>query len=350
MRKGLLLIALFLLAQAQGFAQITLSQSSVGAIGSVYYMGVDEVIDSGTTVGPAGASQAWDFSGLNIDSRDTVRFLDPAATPYASSFPGANLCIQQSSLGAGLAYLVSSSTSLEIIGLAGDPGGLNQIFIIPQSPSLTVAAFPFTYQDSFLDTTEIDLTIDGSAISPFLDSVRYQSIVHRDLLGDAWGDLTLWSGTFNTLRVKEVSTTYDSIWVLTFLGWNLWQDSSYTDSSFTWWDNASGYLLCQADYLGPDFNEIRYQNPNPVAVSPGIFDAAQVYPNPASDRIIIAQPGQDFEVISILDLQGKVLKQAQLSGVRDEININDLPAGLYIYRIFSKDQTHAKTGKLQVIH
>lgn len=350
MKKGLLFIAAFLLLQGTIFAQITLTQNDVGAIGSVYYMGVDEVIDPGTTVGNAGANQSWNFAGLNVDSRDTIRFVDPASTPYAASFPAANLCIQQSSLGDGLAYLTSSTSSLEIIGLAGDPADLGQTFVIPQSPSLTVANFPFTYGDNFLDTTEIDITIDGSGLPiPFVDSVRYQSLSFRDLDADAWGNLTLWSGSYNTLRVKEISTTFDSIWVKAFGIWTLSQDSSYTDSSFTWWANNAGYLLCQADFLGPDLNEIQYQNPNPVAVAPTVAPMNRIYPNPANDKVIVEQNGQDYQYLEIMDLQGRTFRSHLLDGVRDEVNISDLPTGLYLYRLSGTEQAATPTGKLQIV-
>ncbi|MEM0998818.1 MAG: T9SS type A sorting domain-containing protein [Bacteroidota bacterium] len=350
MRTGLLLFLLLLSAGVLR-AQPTLTQSDIGPVGSSFTLGVDNDFAPGFNLGPSGANVAWDFSGLNVNGYDTIEFIDPATTPFSTDFPNSNLTIVQSSLPGGYAYMESTPNFLQLVGVAGDPFGFNQTFVVDQDPALRVANFPFTYQDQFLDTTELDITIDASILNiPLADSARYQQIQHRDIVGDAWGELVLWSGPFpNALRTKEVVTSYDSVWIKTFGFWTLIQDSSYTDSTFTWWDNTKGYYLAEAVYEGPDLDRISYQDPNPVALAPAIPTDVKVYPNPASDRLIVEQGQRLHESLELLDLQGRILRQMPLSGYRNDLDLSGLAPGLYLYRLKGTDGVRTRGGKLTVI-
>lgn len=349
MRKGILLVTL-LLTLSTSYAQITLNQSDVGPIGSVFYMGVDSDFPPGATVGPAGANQTWNFAGLNVNDYDTIVFLDPANTPYGADFPSSNLCIQQTSLGDAYAYAVSDPNYLELIGFAADPLGLNQTFIVDQNPALRIANFPFTYQDNYLDTAQIDITVDAAPLNiPLTDSARYKSVEHRTVRSDGWGELLLWSGSYpNTLRVKEITETRDSVWLRTFGFWNLVQDSVYTDSTFTWWDNNQGYYLLEAVFEGPDLDRMTYQDPNPVSISNGIQADVKLYPNPATDRVVVELAQPNFNAIQLLDLQGRILREVSLSGLRNEVDLQGLAPGLYLYRLQSADGEITRAGKLNV--
>jgi hypothetical protein len=80
------------------------------------------------------------------------------------------------------------------------------------------------------------------------------------------------------------------------------------------------------------------------------------YPNPASDmaNIKFTAPENGNAVISLYTLTGnkvaEVFNGMIEAGVSNtaEVNTSELPAGIYIYRIFTN--TSAKAGKLQVVH
>ena len=63
-----------------------------------------------------------------------------------------------------------------------------------------------------------------------------------------------------------------------------------------------------------------------------------VYPNPASDRLLISasQPGS----WTIMDLHGRIVRQGEVlhAGVQ-EVGIGDLSAGLYVLRMSQLGQT-----------
>ncbi len=65
------------------------------------------------------------------------------------------------------------------------------------------------------------------------------------------------------------------------------------------------------------------------------LSSVNIYPNPADDIVTI---DQDFDVLNIIDVTGKVVKTAT-SGV-SEINVSDLKAGLYFVKVESAGKVY----------
>lgn len=348
MRKSLLL-ALFCTIAAWLQAQPVLDQSAVGAVGSVYYLGVQDTFPPGFTIGNAGASQNWDFASAWVNGLDTIAFLDPTTTTYGSQFPTSNLAIQQSSLNDGYAYLLSSASGLDLLGLAADVLGSGSPIVIHQNPPSRVAAFPTTYLSSYNGTTVIDVTVDASGFGiPFVDSARYKNIQVRDLLADGYGNLALPAGPFsNVLRVKDITNQTDSIWVHSFFGWTLYQDSVYTDSTFTWWNDSKGYYLAQATYEGGALVRLSYQDPVIVGRAEPTALLYDVYPNPAGERVMIVTDGKVGSV-RITDLQGRTVLESPVIGREYELGVGALAPGCYIYQLRDKSGLQRQSGRLLI--
>lgn len=328
-------------------AQITLLDSDMGGIGSQYVTAIDTNV-AGINLGSPGANQTWDLSMLTTHLIDTVDYLDPATTANASDFPTATLAIRQS-LSDQFNYLKVSATSLEVLGLAGDPFGAGTSMAAHLDPTRTLLTFPFTYQTTFLDTSEVDETIPFTQI-PFVDSVRYQSLSFLDVLGDGYGDLILGSGTYQVLRVKEISHTIDTIWAHSAItGWFIFDNSDVTDSSFTWWDKNRGFALASASVDSvPD--QITYVDPNPVGISPAHFSDNKIliYPNPATSTLFLQSEKAVRGMLEFTDLQGKVVQMNYWNGLKTQINISELPTGVYLYRIRDEISGQRLSGKFIV--
>lgn len=346
MRKSLLLAAWVMIAVGVQ-AQPVLTQAAVGAVGTSYYLGIQDTFSPGFSLGNAGPNQNWDMASLLVNGLDTIHFVAPSSTTYGADFPTANLAIQQSSLNGGYAYLLSSASSLDLLGIAADVLGMGQPVILHQNPATPIASFPFTYLSSFNGTSTIDVTVDATSFGiPFVDSARYKNIQVRDLLADGYGNLTLPAAPYtNVLRVKEINNQTDSIWIHTFLGWSLYQDSVYTDSTFTWWNNSKGYYLAQATYEGGELRSIRYEDPVIVGRPEPTANAFQVYPNPAQDRLFVNTDGK-VQSIRISDLQGRVVWQQKLIGAHAELPVSQLQRGYYIYTLLDKNGQPKQSGKL----
>ena len=77
-------------------------------------------------------------------------------------------------------------------------------------------------------------------------------------------------------------------------------------------------------------------NNNPFAEELG-NDAVEVYtiyPNPATDRLVVSLKGIEGEVsLRIYDLQGRLVKETTLNNFDTEINVDDLAKGVYIISV-----------------
>jgi hypothetical protein len=349
MRKTLLFAFIAMLASFVE-AQPILDQTAVGQVGSTFYLGIQDTFAPGFSLGNAGANQTWDFSALLVNDLDTVSFLDPSSTPYGNDFPNANLAVKQASLGDVMAYLVLSSAGLDLVGIAGDVLDMGQTFVLHQNPPARIAQFPFTYLDTYNNVTVIDTTVDASGFGiPLVDSARYKNIQDRDFLADGYGSLELPVGNFTgVLRVKEINHQKDSIWVHSFFGWALYQDSSYTDSTFTWWNGTKGYYLAQAEYEGGSLVSLRYEDPVIVGRPDPRSGAFAVHPNPSTDRVVFETDGKVYDLF-IMDMQGRILVQEKLSSSQAEVNMSNLSKGFYMYTLIDQRGRTRITGRLSLI-
>lgn len=341
---------LLCLSGTWAWAQPTLTQASVGSIGSTYYMGVLDTFVQPINEGPSGANRSWDFASIGFTDFDTLWFENPAGTPYATSFSGSNLAIRQASLQGGYAYMNSTSAFLDLLGVAGDILGTGSPVVVQQNPALRIAAFPTTYGNSFNGGSVIDERIDASSFGiPFVDSARFKNVQDRMVLADAWGTINIPDASYpNALRVKQVISQWDSIWIHSaFTGWTLFQDSSYTDSTFTWWDETKGYFLLELEYAGPDVAQITYQDPLVVGRPELRTDLLRMYPNPASTTLRL-EGLKEAGTFSIFDVQGKLLKEMQLSPGQHELSVGDLANGQYFVRFLSRQGKQLQMEKLSI--
>jgi Secretion system C-terminal sorting domain len=350
MRK-ILLLAVFALFGALLQAQPVLDQTAVGTIGSIYYLGIQDTFSPGFSIGSAGANQTWILDTLRVDGFDTISFVSPSSSSYASNFPTANLAIEQASLAGGVAFLTSSPAGLDLQGVVADLLGTGTPIVVHQTPASRVAQFPFTYLNTFQNTTTVDVTIDASGLGvPFVDSARTKRIQDRNLMADGYGSLALPGATFtNVLRVKEIVLETDSVWIHSFLGWSLFQDSVYTDSTFTWWNTSKGYYLATASYIGGQLNTIRYQDPVVVGIPRPTAISYNVYPNPVHDRLYIDTDGK-VSALRITDLQGREVARHRLTELHTSLAVGDLPAGCYLYALLDKNGLPKQQGKIILSH
>lgn len=350
--KKQVLLALFATLGLSAFAQSPiLDDTDVGAVGSIYYMATDTNIAASVNEGPSGAAQNWDFSTLGWQTVDTVRFVSPASTSHAADFPTANLAFQTSAVGGGHIFLENNSTRLEAIGMAGDPFGVGMSIVVHFDPTQTLAEFPMTYGDSFLDTTGIYYA-DTTSLIAGVDSVRYTSTIYRSVSVDAWGTLVLGGGTYNTIRMFTIEHAIDMIEAHTLFGWIPFSNSDVTDTSYGWWGETRGYLLCQVNISDGSVSSIDYLDPNSVGVDePTVVDYhVSIFPNPTSGTITVLAEDSKAATVELMDVKGTLVRTVQLTGLRSETDLGDLAGGLYIYRVRDAKGFTLTSGKITLSH
>ena len=88
--------------------------------------------------------------------------------------------------------------------------------------------------------------------------------------------------------------------------------------------------------------------PPPSAMKELKASRIRIYPNPASDVIIIesANKVDDKTVFKLYDNAGKLVKISKLKEFPTTINVQDLEAGVYFYNIKGRETLENKSGKI----
>ena len=162
-------------------AQPTLSSNNNPLVGESYYYRVTDTI---AQPGPSGSGQTWNYTGVQVTLNTViVHYVAPSSTPYAGSFPGANLA----------SYVLPGEYNYYTTGTGGfaykGRGTGSDIASITGSNYLLLSyplAFGSNYTNSISGTTSV-ATISGTV----------------NVQGDGTGTLRLPSITYNNvLRVK----------------------------------------------------------------------------------------------------------------------------------------------------
>jgi hypothetical protein len=153
--------------------------------------------------GPAGANVEWDFTALTKVNAGSVGWVAPSSTPYAGSFPAANLCINQ---GGFYSYYKSEIGGYYTYGNASNSGPK-----VVYDKKQTVVTYPFTYHDSLYDTTTGTYEQTTVASGYTIVSTGHRTMYSKTV-ADGYGTLKVPGATYtNALRLKITSTTIDSI-------------------------------------------------------------------------------------------------------------------------------------------
>lgn len=162
---------------------------------------------------------------------------------------------------------------------------------------------------------------------------------------------TLNGATGNTLRSRKyygIRSEYD---------WNVFYDARPTpdggyvmvgfsndQSSTVVLPNQRGWIVKvdSTGCLGPDDPQCQ-----PTAIAQPGLELMQlaIYPNPVQDQLSVNLPKGLAAMLEIVDMQGRVALRQDLNGGMQQVNVQNLPSGNYLYRISENGKLLAK-GKL----
>lgn len=354
-------------------AQITISSNDFGSVGETFTVGTHTA--PGVGPGNAGPNQTWDFSNLITQDLDTVQFLNPSGLPGSTSFSGANLAIESND---GLFFFDKSSSGVNTLGGASSLGGVPAVAVY--NPPQILLPFPAAFNDQFTSSTafktELAFTIDTIVLgcNIRIDSIRVVRNSTLNTLFDAWGTVTLPSGSFPSLRANSLENTTDSIYIYVpnglqclFLGVNepagwilapnlLIQAAGFPGNViqgstriYTWYANGEkfGVLAMQMDDQS-NVASARFKSDATQLVSIENNDNTnwQVHPNPASTSVQfgLSQTG----LVTVTDLSGRVIWENEVQP-NTVVSTTSWKDGLYFYTVQQGEKVVGK-GKLVVQH
>jgi hypothetical protein len=327
-------------------AQITITSSDFVSEGKQFTM----VSSNPGNYMPGGTgSQTWDFSALTNDGETLYDVQQPAWTPFASSYPTANMAFQ---IGTDYQYLKIDGTGVIGLGQTGFGGN------IPLNPAEKMLTFPTTLNTTFNATSKFKFQIDTNVAQTFgtIDSIRIVGTRVKTSLCDAYGNITTPAGTFPSLRVKETVIETDSIfaklvtllgstWISLPAGFGIPNPIVDTTESYTWYGNNTGFKILSFSY-DTAASGIEWLKALPVAsglqsISNGF--SGKVYPSPATTELFVNASG--ISNIDIYSLDGALVKSEKINS-GNATNIEDLSNGNYL--VLGKNQ-HSEIILKQIV-
>ncbi len=311
MKNLILLVVLFI--NSTIFSQPVLNSTDISTTGSLTATTLTANA-SGFSAGLAGANQVWDYSSLILTPAGTGTTTIAGSTPFAASFPDANL-IYKTTFGSDsfYTYYKLTTTKQELVGYSSDT---NVIINFSPNPQ-TVYSFPFTYGLVANDT--YSTTFDPTANNPF--SITY----------DAYGTLITPYGTFNNvIRSKKL----DGI-----------------TSDYTWFTTNPFQVILSASISSAGVaSNVRFSQPSNLSTIQNILNSQfEIYPNPTSGSFtvknIIFSNNENF--INVYDVLGnQIINSQKIDSDSKDFDLNNATTGLYFIKITNKNNDILFSNKI----
>jgi Secretion system C-terminal sorting domain len=332
-------------------AQITIISADMPQIGDAVVRHIDTLPT--VTVGPRGANQHWAMGNAVHHTTETTNVLAASATPYAASFPGANIAVTNDNV--NYAYISQTAASQLLKGAAGDLFGTG-IISAPLNPDMTTHNFPRNYNSNFSDNYALDVTVLGTQVNQPVYQVRFKrASVVKDTT-DGWGTITTPVGTYNALRVKRLEFSRDTIWtkLIQFLPFTMLSNSMDTTLSYIWLAKETKLPVAEVTISENMVSRYTWATILPLNTSVNTTNnsKANVFPSPASDLVNF-----DFGTelhngeyqLNIYHLNGSLLKTVVLTNPSShQLSVENFPQGIYIWDLMQTDGKRVFEGKICV--
>ncbi len=361
--KKLVLLSLSILSFS-AFAQISIDLSDMAVVGDVISRKADTLTPI-TGPGPAGANQTWTMTTISSNTayilNENTSVVTVASTPYAAQFSSSNVAMTNDNV--SYVYMNQNSTTLTTQGGAGDLLMLGNTIVAPLNPDLKLHNFPRTYNSTFSDNYAIDVTINGSVISPLVSQVRYKRVATVTDVTDGWGSITTPNGTYNdVLRVKRTDQGKDTIWILPTIGfppaWSVFSTKDDTSFSYQWLGKEMKLAVAELSYDSLDQPKTFKWTLLPPTGTVGVEEntiSTELFPVPAAETVSL-RLGNELETgeyfFTVYDVAGKMLMQEKVYATANStynFSVQNLPQGIYAWQFTDRNNLHKAAGKLSVV-
>jgi Secretion system C-terminal sorting domain len=302
MKKITIIIAV--LIKISIFAQPVLNSTDISTTGSLTATTLTASA-TGFSAGSAGSNQVWDYSSLILTPAGTGTTTVVATTPFAASFPDANL-IYKATFGTDsfYTYYKLTTTKQELVGYSSDT---NVIINFSPNPQ-TVYSFPYTYGLIVNDT--YSTTFDPSANNPF--SITY----------DAYGTLITPYGIFNNvIRSKKL-------------------DGIAPD--YTWFTTNPFQVILTASISSTGVaSNVKFSQPSNLStIQNTLYKQFEIYPNPTSGSFTIKNIdfSNNENFLNAYDVLGnQIINNQKIDSDSKDFDLNNAACGLYFIKITNKN-------------
>ena len=347
------LLFFFAISVIQVFSQPVLTQNGIlsQAGDSINFKRGSNAPSINETQGP---DVTWNFTyDTTVLTSRYVVTKDPVQTPFFSSFPLAGRCeiTKPTSSVMWYSYQTVNAGLWEEIGHVSELQSNMNTLYNHYDDSETILQFPVHYGDSLMDhfsgyrihwsndtnpqhgkwyyKADSYGTLIYSTGDTFTDVMRVFSVEHRiDSMLLSYDSTTINKTIWykEGIRTPLITRTVNILWSYNYA------TQSVTSVSFQY------YFCLDPDYIN---GLITGEEESGLAGSEDI----SLYPNPSNGRFKISGIATSENIISIHSLSGTCVYRAALNILQSEINVSQLPAGIYFYRVYAETKI-LKSGKL----
>lgn len=345
-------ILLFCLIGQTSFAQFTLQASDINPTVGYGFRNINSsvIVESNNAI--TGTNATWDFTTLNNNSTDTATVIAPSSTPYAASFPQANIAFSSipNIENTDFEFFRADVSAFTSYGNTYEDQG--EIFTLIYSTPMTYWTYPLNYNDQSAGTFSASSVLPG-------DLTQYQfGTINR--MVDGYGTLKLPFGDYDeTMRIKVNTQTIDS---------TEFNPGEFTTTQF----NNVIYFYLRAGTFMPLLiqNESTITAQNGLPIPPQTFKSIiylaktsinvlsnnkvntptfQLFPNPANEYIQIKNLSQTLSIgatYQLMDVSGRVIETGSLNNNQGEFNqtisVQNLPSGIYFLHLMDQGRISSK--------
>lgn len=363
-------------------AQITLTADYLPDDGDTLFISVADSLATVDLVGTDGPL-VWDFSSLNAVATDE-RLVEATVTgTIDDQFPDADLKVATSPFSTN--YYRRTNTTFELVGNLGVTDFIPGFEVAtPFEPAYVERRAPLAFGDqqqttsSFLVAADVDslpaeiLALGGPTLAAF-DSIRLNTQITRTDMVDAYGTLTVDGATYDVLRERREETR--EIKIEAKLGFLPWADvtsqivallpeigDAVTEQSgvitYEFWSNDHVEPIATVN-TNPEDGAVRSvtfktnritSSINDIAVDP---NQVRLYPNPAVSAVVFEAEGlqRGQYTLRITNMLGRKMANRVLESggsIRTELDVSQLPRGLYLYSLINSRGRILATKRLLV--
>lgn len=342
------LILLFLIVLSiPTFSQITVTQNHLPTVNDTihYKSGTFNNFDPNAT----GTNYTWDFSNVNANNLRADTIISVTQTPVVYNVVFNFLIANQAyinqtppSMGMGLEvsdyydFFKKATNYYRKAGFGATINGV-QTPVKYDNPELYFK-LPLTYGTTDSSVSKYGLPIPGYGY--------YGQTIKRKHIADGWGTLITPYGTYEAIRVKHVIDIKDTIFSESLnFGYNITRPTSY---EYYWLTNSNIRAYAAKVYRNGMFYTIDFYYDPTTSVDDVKSLSCLVYPNPASDKLIISSPTNEEKQLILYDTFGRIIYETTLHTATSEIDVKQLKSGVYIALLRSNQ--HNKILKIVIQH